>query len=480
MIKSSYPLFLANRPATTAGGLSVTNKFTGQVVSQVSRADRAVIEAAISAAAGARDACRRMPAFQRAAVLRHLAERLRQRADEFAHILAVEAGKPIKDARGEVGRAIETFGLAAEEATRIRGEYLPLDSSQRARGYEAIWKRVPVGVCAFISPFNFPLNLVAHKLAPAIAVGCPWVLKPASRTPISALSLGEILAETDLPAGAFSILPCGRRDADPIIDDDRIKLISFTGSPEVGWALKARSGKKKVVLELGGNAGCIVDRDVNAEETVRRLVFGAFYQSGQSCISVQRVFLHAEIYETFKSQLIAAAEKLRWGDPLLEQTFLGPLISDEAACRVETWVNEALARGARLLCGGRRHGVCYEATLLENVPDDCPVSCREVFGPLAILEPFSDFASACRRLNASPYGLQAGVFTNKLDAVLHAFDELEVGGVIINDVPTFRADSMPYGGVKDSGMGREGVRFAIEELSELRLLVLRRLPPGDR
>lgn len=472
MIDKAYPLYLASRPVPGASSLEVRDKFSGQVLTTVARADAGVIESGIAAAAAAREACRRLPAYERAAALHHVANRLRERQELFARVLVAEAGKPIRDARGEVGRAIDTFTIAAEEATRLHGEFMPLDISPRSRGCEAISRLVPVGPCSLISPFNFPLNLVAHKVAPAIAAGCPWVLKPASTTPITALLLGQILAETDLPIGAFSILPCTRDGADLFITDERLKLISFTGSPDVGWAIKARAGKKKVVLELGGNAGCIVDRDADIEHVVTRLIFGAFYQSGQSCISVQRILIHESLYEGVRDRLAKAAGRLRWGDPTLEDTFLGPLISLEAARRVESWVESAVARGARVLCGGRRHDQFYEATLLEAVPDDCDVSCREVFGPVAVLEPFSSFAAACLRINASRYGLQAGVFTRDLDAAFHAFNELEVGGVVINDVPSFRVDAMPYGGVKDSGLGREGVRYALREMTEPRLMVL--------
>jgi len=337
---------------------------------------------------------------------------------------------------------------------------------------QGIWKRVPVGACGFITPFNFPLNLVAHKVAPALAVGCPFVLKPASTTPVSALVLGEILAEAGLPQGAFSILPSRAQTAERLVTDDRIKLISFTGSAEVGWGLKAKAGKKKVVLELGGNAAVIVDAGVDVEHVAGRLIVGAFYQSGQSCISVQRIFAHAELYESLKRTLCERIPKLKAGDPMEEDTFLGPLISADDAERIDDWGKEAVAGGAKVLCGGKRHGAFYEPTLVENVSADMKLSCAEAFGPVAIIEAFTDFADAVRRANASRYGLQAGVFTNDLRHAFHAFDELEVGGVIINDVPSFRVDSMPYGGVKDSGFGREGVRFSMEEMTEIRLMVL--------
>jgi acyl-CoA reductase-like NAD-dependent aldehyde dehydrogenase len=338
-----------------------------------------------------------------------------------------------------------------------------------------IWRRFPIGPCSFISPFNFPLNLVAHKVAPAIAVGCPFILKPASRTPIGALILGEILAETDLPEGAFSILPCARQGADLFTTDERLKLLSFTGSPEVGWKLKARAGKKKVVLELGGNAACIVDDGVDLERAADRIVIGAFYQSGQSCISVQRILVHDRVYEHLKQLLSERVSNLKAGDPMEEDTFLGPMISLDDAKRIERWVNEAVAGGAKIICGGKRDGVFYDATLLENVEPHMKLNCAEAFGPVATMQPFVDFEEAVRIANDSIYGLQTGIFTKSIDHAWYAFDELEVGGVIINDVPSFRVDNMPYGGIKDSGLGREGVRFAIEDMTEIKLLVLNNL-----
>jgi len=472
MMKEQYPYWLGNRPVSSGGRLPVTNKLTGEVAACVVGADEAAIHQAADAAVQAAEPCRRMPSYRRAAVLHHVVQRIEQRREEFAHLLAVEVGKPIKDARGEVTRAVDTFRLAAEEATRIGGEYMPMDISPRAEGYEGFWKRVPVGPCVLITPFNFPINLAAHKVAPAIAAGCSWVLKPATATPISSLVLGEILAETDLPAGAFSILPCPGALAQRLVTDDRFKLVSFTGSQDVGWSLKALAGKKRVALELGGNAACVVDDGVDLDYAASRIIMGAFYQSGQSCVSVQRIIAHRSIYEDLKSRLVAAASSLKMGDPLDEQTFLGPMISEAEARRVEAWVAEAVAQGAKVACGGRREGVFYEATLVENVPADAALSCREVFGPVATLQPFETFEQACRSVNASRYGLQAGVFTRDLDRAFYALNELEVGGVVINDVPSFRVDNMPYGGVKDSGLGREGVRFAIEEMTELRLMLL--------
>lgn len=474
MLREHYPYYLGGAPTTGVTELIVTNKYTGAPVTRVARADRATVERAIAAAHDAFATTRRLPAHQRQAILQHIVQRVTDRHEELARALAIEVGKPIRDARGEVTRLVDTFRIAAAEAVRITGEWLPLDISARAAGYQALVRRFPLGPCGFITPFNFPMNLVAHKVAPAIAAGCPWVLKPASATPVGALMLGEIIAETDWPRGAFSILPCPSADSEPLVTDERIKLLSFTGSPDVGWALKARAGKKRVTLELGGNAACIVDRDADLDYAAERITIGAFYQSGQSCISVQRIIAHRAIYDDLKTRLVARAEQLKAGDPLNETTFLGPLITEGDARRIEQWVAEAVAAGARVLCGGRRDGAFYAATYLESVDPRQKVSCVEVFGPVATLQPFDDFADAIRSANDSVYGLQAGVFTRDLQHAFYAYEELDVGGVVINDVPSFRVDSMPYGGVKNSGCGREGVRYAIEEMTEPKLLVLNR------
>jgi len=466
-------MYVANQPEQPNFDLEVRDKYTGDVVTRVPRASRETLERAIAAAADAARPMREMKPYQRQAVLDHVVRRSRERADEFAEALCVEAGKPIRDARGEVDRLIDTLRISAEESVRLYGEVLPMEISPRARGYRGMWKRVPVGPCAFITPFNFPLNLVAHKIGPALAAGCPFVLKPASTTPIGALLLGEILAETDLPPGAFSILPLSGGQASPLVEDDRIAKLSFTGSAEVGWDIRRRAGRKHVTLELGGNAAVIVDADADLPDTVVRVLRGAFYQSGQSCISVQRVFVHRRVYDRFRDDLVAATRGLKAGDPREEETFVGPLISESDARRVEAWVEDALRVGARLLCGGRRHGALYEPTLLENVPEAAKLSCEEVFGPVAVLAPFDDFSEVLQAVNASRYGLQAGVFTRDINRAMQAWDELEVGGVMINEVPSFRVDHMPYGGVKDSGLGREGVRWAIDSMTEPRLLVIR-------
>ncbi|MBK6756757.1 MAG: aldehyde dehydrogenase family protein [Moraxellaceae bacterium] len=476
MLKKAYPYYLANQAIYANESLIVTDKYSGEIATRVAVADAAVIDQALNAAVLAQKAMAQMPAYERQQVLEHCVLRFRERAEELAAALCVEAGKPIKDARGEVTRLIDTFKIAAEEATRINGETIALDITARAKGYRGMTKRVPVGVCSFISPFNFPLNLAAHKVAPAIAAGCPFILKPASLTPIGALLIGEVLAETSLPQGAFSILPCSRDGADLFTTDERIKLLSFTGSPEVGWALKAKAGKKKVTLELGGNAACIVDADANIDDAVQRIIFGAFYQSGQSCISVQRIIIHQAIYEQVKAKLVVASASLIMGSPHHEQTFIGPMISEKEAERLQLWIQQAIEQGANLLCGGQRQGAMLQATLLENVPNHAALYCEEAFGPVAILSSFNDFDQALAQVNDSTFGLQAGIFTRDIYKAHKAWDTLEVGGVVIGDVPSWRVDNMPYGGVKDSGLGREGIRYAIEDMTEVRLLVVRELP----
>jgi len=479
MLKDAYPYYLANQPVQANTDLEVLDKYSGQVATRVALADEAAIDAAIGKAVEAAEPMRKLPAYRRQEVLYHCVQRFTERFDELAMSLCIEAGKPINDARGEVTRLIDTFRIAAEESVRIYGEVLPLDISPRAKGYTGMVKRVPIGPCSFISPFNFPLNLAAHKVAPALAVGCPFVLKPASLTPIGALIIAEVLAETNLPEGAFSVLPCHRNGAALFTEDERLKLLSFTGSPGVGWALKAKAGKKPVVLELGGNAAVIVDEDTqDLDDAVSRIVFGAFYQSGQSCIGVQRILIHERIYDAFKEKLVAATKALKMGDPKEEDTFIGPMISEQEAARLHGWVQAAQRAGASVLCGGNREGTMLEATLLENVPRDENVVCQEAFGPVAILTSFDDFDAALNDVNDSAFGLQAGIFTRDLYKVQKAWDTLEVGGLVVGDVPSWRVDHMPYGGVKDSGLGREGIRFAIEDMTELRLLVVRTPPNG--
>lgn len=473
MLRDMYPLYLGGRALQVNANLPVIDKYSGEEAARVAVADAATIDRAIALAAAAAPAMAALPVYRRQEALERCARRFGERAEELAYALTIEAGKPIRDSRGEVARLVDTFRVAAGEATRLGGEVMPMEISARAQGYRGQWRRVPVGACSLISPFNFPLNLVAHKVAPAIAAGCSFVLKPASATPISALLIGEVLAECGLPEGSWSIVPSSRDAAEALATDPRIKLLSFTGSGEVGWGLKARAGKKKVVLELGGNAACVVDETADLDAAVQRLIVGAFYQSGQSCISVQRILVHRSMYARLRDQLVAAAQALPMGDPRDEQTFIGPMISVAEAARLMAWIESATSAGARRLCGGTRDGAVVAATLLEEVPPGEPLVAREAFGPVAVLQPFDDFEEALRMVNDSAYGLQAGVFTRDISRAYRAWDVLEVGGVVIGDVPSFRVDHMPYGGVKDSGFGREGVRFAMEEMSEIRMLVVR-------
>lgn len=473
-LEKLYPLYLNNRAEQPNENLEVTDKYSGETAFRTALATPEIIDEAIAGAVRATRPMAEMAAFERQAVLQHCVDRFRERYDELAYALCVEAGKPIKDSEGEVTRLIDTFRIAAEESVRITGEVQPLDISSRGKGYVGMWKRVPIGPCSFISPFNFPLNLAAHKIAPAIAVGCPFILKPASKTPLGALIIGEVLAETDLPEGAFSVLPARRDGADQFTEDERLKLLSFTGSPDVGWKLKSRAGKKKVVLELGGNAAVIVDRDADLDDALERIVLGAFYQSGQSCIGVQRIIVHQDIYDRFRDMMVEKVRGLKSGDPKDRDTFIGPMISEDEAERLDGWIADAVAGGARLLCGGERTGAMLEATLLEKVSRDCDAYREEAFGPMALLEPFEHFDEALERVNDSRYGLQAGIFTRDIFKVLDAWDRLEVGGVMVNDSSSYRVDNMPYGGVKDSGLGREGIRFAIEDMSEIRNMVIRR------
>ncbi len=473
MLKESYPLYVANEPSTPNLDLEVWDKFSGELATRVAMADHSTIDRAIAGAVEAAWPMQNQAPYERQAVLNHCVARFTERFDELAMALCIEAGKPITDSRGEVSRLIDTFRVAAEESVRMSGELMNLEISARARGYRGMYKRVPIGPCSFISPFNFPLNLAAHKVAPALAVGCPFVLKPASLTPIGALIIGEVLAETDLPKGAFSVLPCRRDGAELFTTDNRLKLLSFTGSPSVGWALKAKAGRKKVVLELGGNAACIVDCDADLDDVTERLIFGAFYQSGQSCIGVQRIIVHERVYDELRGRLVVAAERLVSGDPKDESTFIGPMISEKEAARLEDWIAKAQNAGAKILCGGTRAGAMLDATLMENVPRDQEIYKQEAFGPVAILSRFSEFESALDEVNDSAFGLQAGVFTRDIYKIQDAWDRLEVGGVVVGDVPSWRVDNMPYGGVKDSGLGREGIRFAMEDMTEIRNLVIR-------
>ena len=429
-------------------------------------------EQAVAAAVAAFEKTRRLPAFERSAALRKISAGIAARREEIGRLIALESGKPIRDALGEVDRAVLTFRFGAEEAERIGGEVIPLDLNPASRGRTGITRRYPIGPIAAISPFNFPLNLAAHKLAPAIASGNPIVLKPPSKDPLTMLTVAEIVAEAGLPEGAVSILPMTRELGDRLVSDERFKLLTFTGSPSIGWQMKARAGKKKVVLELGGNAGVIVDRTADLDWAVRRTLVGAFSYAGQVCISVQRMFVHETIWDEFMGRLVEGARKLKVGDPLDPQTDVGPMVDAKAIARTRAWVDEATAMGGQILAGGTADGSYFAPTVLVDTPLEARVCSNEAFAPLVVAFPFADFGDAVRGVNDSAYGLQAGVFTNDLAHAWSAFEELEVGGVIVNDVPTYRIDHMPYGGSKDSGQGREGVRYAIEDMTEIRIMVI--------
>lgn len=446
--------------------------YDGAVVGRVYRGRREHAEAAIAAAVKAFGTTRRLPAFERQRVLRQIATGMQERKEEFSRILAQEAGKPIKTARVEVERAIFTFNIAAEETVRGYGEYLPLDWQQSTAGRWGIVRRFPLGPIAGISPFNFPLNLVAHKVAPAMAAGCSMVLKPAPQTPLSALLLAEVVQQAGWPDGGLNVLLLSNEDSELLVTDERIKLISFTGSAAVGWAIKNKAGKKKVVLELGGNSAVIVHSDYDLKYAADRCVSGGFSYAGQSCISVQRILVENSVYGKFTDLLLEGVSKLKVGDPLDESSDLGPLIRESDAIRAADWIQEAVRGGAHLLCGGKRKGSLLEPTVLTGTRPYMKVNCQEIFAPVVTVEPYNDFASALREANNSPYGLQAGLFTREAKLIFQAYEELEVGGVIAGDVPTFRVEHMPYGGVKDSGLGREGLRDAIQEMTEPKLLVM--------
>ena len=446
--------------------------YDGSVIASVFQGRREHAEAAIASAVKAFGTTRRLPAFERQRVLRRVSESLSERKQEFARTMAQEAGKPIKAARTEVERAIFTFNVAAEESTRISGEYLPLDWQEYTAGRWGIVRRFPLGPIAGITPFNFPLNLVAHKVAPAIAAGCPLVLKPAPQTPLTALLLAEAVQQAGWPDGGLNVLPLSNEDAGLLVTDERIKLISFTGSAAVGWQIKKNCGKKKVALELGGNGGVIVHSDADLAYAADRCVVGGFSYAGQSCISVQRIVVERSVCARFTELLLEGVKRLKTGDPLDESTDLGPLIRESDAIRASDWVQEAISGGARLLCGGERRGPVLEPTVLTGTRPEMKVNCQEIFAPVVTVEPYDDFNQALRHINNSPYGLQAGLFTRDAKLIFNAYEELEVGGLIAGDVPAFRIDHMPYGGIKDSGLGREGLRYAIEEMTEPKLLVM--------
>jgi acyl-CoA reductase-like NAD-dependent aldehyde dehydrogenase len=469
---ATHGFFVDGRWREDGDVVEIHAPYDNSLIARVVQGRREHAEAAIAASVKAFGTTRRLPAFERQRVLRQIAAFMTQRKEEFARTLAQEAGKPIKAARTEVERGIFTFNIAAEESTRIYGEYLPLDWQESTAGRWGIVRRFPLGPIAGITPFNFPVNLVAHKVAPAIAAGCSMVLKPAPQTPLCSLLLAECVQQAGWPDGGLNVLPLSNDDASLLVTDDRIKLISFTGSAPVGWDIKRRAGKKKVVLELGGNAPVIVHSDADLEYAAERCVTGGFGYAGQTCISVQRILVEHSVYGRFTDIFVDLVRKLKTGDPLDESTDVGPLIRNSDAVRTTAWVEDAVSAGARLLCGGRRTGQLVEPTVLTGTKPDMKVNCQEVFGPVVTVEPYKDFDQALRQANNSAYGMQAGVFTRDAKLLFQAYEELEVGGVIAGDVPSFRIDQMPYGGVKDSGLGREGLRYAIEEMTEPKLMVM--------
>ncbi|MBK9358106.1 MAG: aldehyde dehydrogenase family protein [Bacteroidales bacterium] len=464
-------IFLAGRFIRTSRELEVRNPYNGSLVATTFLAGESELETAITSAEKAKPILQSLPSFKRYEALMHIRNRLAERREEFAQTLMLESGKPVRYALGEIDRSVQTFTVAAEESKRLPREYISLDWTPAGEKKEGLVKYFPAGIVAGIAPFNFPLNLAVHKIAPAIASGCPVIIKPSSSTPLSTLLLAQIIAETDLPCGSVSVLPMDRATGNMLVTDARIALLSFTGSPDVGWRMKADAGKKKVVLELGGNAGVIVTQSAPVDLALKKCLVGAFSYSGQVCIHTQRIFVHHGLFREFSQRFSEMARHLVTGDPALPETEFSSMIDESNAIRVDTWIHEALQGGAQLLCGGSRAGTMVSPTVLTNTNESMRVCNDEVFGPVVTLEPYENFEDAVRMMNNTRFGLQAGVFTNNLAEMDLAFSNLEVGGVIINDVPTFRVDHMPYGGVKDSGLGREGVKYAIMDMLEPRILV---------
>ncbi len=474
-----FPIMIGGKRRETAETYEVVSPFDGSQVAVVHRATPADVDEAITNATLAFELTRQMPSWQRERVLLDVSAGIAGRRDELAATIALEAGKALKTARQEVDRAVFTFRVAAEECKRIEGTIFDLDWLPGNEHRRAEVRRVPLGVIAGISPFNFPLNLVAHKVAPALAAGNPILLRPASQTPLSALKLAEIIYETAWPEDGFAVLPCSTDTARPLVEDDRIKLLTFTGSPAVGWGLKARAGRKRVTLELGGNAAVIVNSDADVSYAAERIAWGGFTNAGQTCISVQRVYIHEDVYDQLVTELVERVREFKVGDPLDPTTDIGPVIDPGNADRVGEWLDQARAAGAEILVGGEREGSVWQPTVLAGADEHLKVSCEEVFAPLLTVAPFSDIDAAIAAAGRSDFGLQGGIFTNDMRVIERAFDQIEVGGLMVNDVSTFRIDHMPYGGVKQSGQGREGLRYAIEEMTEMKLLTINSRP-GSR
>lgn len=467
-----YKLLIKGKWEESKDIREIKSPYDQSVVGKVNFAEERQVQEALTAADEAFLETKKLSSHERSRVLEKISSEIERRKEELAKSIVLTAGKTIKSSRVEVERAVNTFKIASEEAKRMEGEIIPLDLSAQTKERWGFVRRFPIGVITAITPFNFPLNLVAHKVAPVLASGNTVVLRPASQVCITSLLLGEIINETDYPKGGINIVPSGYKEAKVLLDDERVKKLTFTGSPSIGWELKKRAYKKKVTLELGGNAAAVIEPDANLDFVLPRTILGAFSYSGQVCISIQRIFLNEVIYERFMADFVEATKKLKMGNPLKEETDIGPMINLEAAEKTEEWVQEAVKNGARIVCGGKRDGVMYEPTVLENVKPELRISWFEAFAPIVVVYPYKDFEEALKGVNYSIYGLQAGIFTNDLKKAFRAYEVLDVGGVIVNDIPTFRIDHMPYGGVKESGFGREGLKYAIGEMTEMKLMAL--------
>ncbi len=468
---TDFPIYVGGEFKTTPQPLNIISSYSGQNVFTTYLGSEEDFEQAVQAASAVQTTMQELPVYQRAQILMHVAELLRENREKIGHIIALEASKPLKTALGEVDRSIQTFIIASEESKRLPGELMSIDWIETGANKDAIVQYFPVGLVAGIAPFNFPLNLVAHKVAPAIAAGCPIVLKPASKTPVASLFLAQIIDQTSLPKGAFSVLPMDRKIGNQLVTDPRFNLLSFTGSPDIGWEMKKNAGKKKVILELGGNAGLIVEQDANIERAAGKAVIGAFSYAGQTCIHTQRIYVHEQCFDQFLTLFKQGLANVKIGAPDDPETDFSAMIDENNAKRIERWVDEAVAGGADVLAGGNRSGNIYAPTILSNTQLDMKVCSLEAFAPIVVIEKFTDFKQAITAINDSDFGLQTGVFTHDNRKIHYAFNNLHVGGVIINDIPTFRADHMPYGGVKDSGLGREGPKYAIIDMMEPRVLV---------
>ena len=469
---AEYKLLIKGKWEESKTTKEIKSPYDQSVVGIVHFAEKNQVEKALTAADEAFKETKKLSSFERSRILEKVSSEIERRKEELARSITLQGGKTIKASRIEVERAVNTFQIASEEAKRIEGEIIPLDLSLQTKGRWGVVRRFPIGVISAITPFNFPLNLVAHKVAPALASGNTVVLRPSSQVPITSLLLGEIISETDYPDGGINVVPSGYEEAELLLTDERVKMVTFTGSPAIGWELKLKANQKKVTLELGGNAAVVIEPDTDLAYALPRIILGSFSYSGQICISIQRIFLHEKIYDRFMADFTGTTKKLKMGNPLEEETDIGPMINEEAALKTEEWVAEAVENGARIVCGGKREGVMFEPTVLEKVKPELPISWLEAFAPVVVVYPYKDFEEALKGVNYSIYGLQAGVFTKDLKKAFKAFEVLDVGGVIINDIPTFRADHMPYGGVKQSGFGREGVKYTMEEMTEMKLMAL--------